>query len=190
MSLGCSITLSVDGLQCRRSVQERTVELQSEEPKTGGADLWSGIRSKYLADLNEDQKLRIFDLTTRVSREFHRWAARYPLIRKVRVWPVCLSVAAGAPFASASALTSMARMGLWIFTVDDLFDEEMVPYPEFQRRITRYHDILAGGRLDPQSERDTLALALHNIREDLRRIRYLNHYRMSGRKLSHERWKR
>lgn len=142
--------------------------MQSEEPKAGGADLWSGIRSKYLANLNEDQKLRIFDLTTRVSRELHRWAVRYPLIRKVRVWPVCLSVAAGAPFASAAVLTSMARMGLWIFTVDDLFDEEMVPYPELQRRITRYHDILAGGRLDPQSDRDTLALALHNIREDLR----------------------
>ena len=144
------------------------VDLQSEEPKQGGVDLWSGIRSKYLANLDEDQQLRIFDLTTRVSRELHRWAVRYPLIRKVRVWPVCLSVAAGAPFASAGVLTSMARMGLWIFTVDDLFDEEMVPYPELQRRITRYHDILAGGRLNPQSDRDTLALALHNIREDLR----------------------
>jgi hypothetical protein len=142
--------------------------VQTEETKAGGADLWSGIRSKYLASLDEDQKLRIFDLTTRVSRELHRWAVRYPLIRKVRVWPVCLSVAAGAPFATASQLTSMARMGLWIFTVDDLFDEETVPFPELQRRVGRYHDILAGGRVDPQTERDTLVLALHNIREDLR----------------------
>jgi hypothetical protein len=142
--------------------------VQFEATKPAGADLLSSIRSKYLSSLDEDQKLRIFDLTTRVSRELHRWALRYPLIRKVRVWPVCLSVAAGAPFASANVLTSMARMGLWIFTIDDMFDEEMVPYSELQRRVAHYHDILAGGRINPQANRDTMALALHNIREDLR----------------------
>lgn len=132
------------------------------------AELDYGLKSTFLAALDNDQKLRIFDLTTRASRELHRWAARYPLIRRVRVWPLSLSVAAAAPFVSAAALVSMARMNLWVFTIDDLFDEEIVPFVELRRRVTRYHDILAGGRADPRRDRDTLVVALQDIRDDLR----------------------
>jgi hypothetical protein len=131
-------------------------------------DLWNGLHSSFLAALDDDQKLRIFDLTTRASRALHRWAARYPLIRRVRVWPVSLSVSAATPFASAAALISIARMSLWVFTIDDLFDEEMVPVGELRRRSARYNDILAGKHVDHQ-ERDTLALALQDIYDDLER---------------------
>jgi hypothetical protein len=63
------------------------------------AELDYGLKSTFLAKLADDQKLRIFDLTARMARELHRWAARYPLIRRVRVWPLSLSIAAAAPFA-------------------------------------------------------------------------------------------
>lgn len=131
-------------------------------------DLWNGLHSSFLSALDDDQKLRIFDLTTRASRSLHRWATRYPLIRRVRVWPVSLSVAAATPFASVAALISITRMSLWVFTIDDLFDEEMVPGAELRRRATRYSDILAGQRVDRQ-ERDSLALALQDIYDDLSR---------------------
>lgn len=134
----------------------------------GAGELWNGLQSSFLASLDDDRKLRIFDLTTRASRSLHRWATRYPLIRRVRVWPVSLSVAAAAPFASVAALISITRMSLWVFTIDDLFDEEMVPAAELRRRATRYRDILAGMRVDRQ-ERDTLALALQDIYDDLSR---------------------
>ena len=126
-----------------------------------------GLKSKFLQGLDGDAKLHIFDLTTRASRELHRWAARYPLIRRNRVWPLSLSVAAAAPFASVRALVSMSRMNLWVFTIDDLFDEEIVPFPELRRRVLRYHEILAGARVEPAQERDTLVLALQDIRDDL-----------------------
>lgn len=140
-----------------------------ETPLTDSAGLDYGLQSTFLAQLDPDQKLRVFDLTTRASRELHRWATRYPLIRRVRVWPLSLSVAAAAPFATADALVTMARMSLWVFTIDDLFDEETVPFAELTRRVTRYREILAGGNLTGQRERNTLAVALHDIRQDLSR---------------------
>lgn len=131
------------------------------------SELDYGLQSTFLRNLDEDRKLRIFDLTTRASRELHRWAARYPLIRRMRVWPLSLSVAAAAPFSSAKALVTMARMSLWVFTIDDLFDEEIVPFAELRRRVARYNEILAGVSADPKRERDTLVLALQDIRDDL-----------------------
>jgi hypothetical protein len=152
-------------------VQVRVTDRQLETgPQHPAGDLWNGLHSSFLAALDDDQKLRIFDLTTRASQALHRWATRYPLIRRVRVWPVSLSVSAATPFASVNALISITRMSLWVFTIDDLFDEEMVPVAELQRRSARYSDILAGRRVDPQ-ERDSLALALQEIYDDLSRYR-------------------
>lgn len=136
---------------------------QASQPRV--AELDYGLKSAFLANLDEDQKLRIFDLTARMARELHRWAAHYPLIRRVRVWPLSLSIAAATPFASVQALVSAARISLWVFTIDDLFDEESVPITELQRRVTRYNDILAGGQADGQ--RDSLGQALQDIRDDL-----------------------
>src|SRR5438067_10023566 len=99
---------------------------------------WGGLRSQFLASLDPADQVRIFDLSARTSQRLHRWAARYPLIRRVRVWPLSLSVAAGARFTSVEALISTARLSLWVFTLDDLFDEERVPQGELTRRAQRY----------------------------------------------------
>ncbi|GAC1386925.1 MAG: hypothetical protein NVS4B8_11260 [Herpetosiphon sp.] len=142
-----------------------------EAKRTAGAELDYGVQSAFLSQLDQEQKLRIFDLTTRASRELHRWATRYPLIRRVRVWPLSLSVAAAAPFSTADALITMARMNLWVFTIDDLFDEEIVPFAELRRRVNRYYEVLAGARVQPSRERDTLVIALQDIRDDLKRYK-------------------
>jgi hypothetical protein len=85
------------------------------------------------------------------------------------VWPLTLSVAAAAPYSTLEALISTARLSLWVFTLDDLFDEERVPRSELMRRVERYRAIAQG---IPQGEtgsgtRDTLAAALREIRDDL-----------------------
>lgn len=87
------------------------------------ASPWAGLRSRFLDAREAAEQVRIFDLSARTAQTLHRWAARYPLIRRVRVWPVALSVAAAAPYSSVEALISTARLNLWVFTLDDLFDE-------------------------------------------------------------------
>src|ERR1051325_7597713 len=94
------------------------------------ASPWAGLRSRFLDGLDPTEQVHIFDLSAQAARTLHRWAARYPLIRRVRVWPLALSVAAAAPFTTVEALISTARLSLWVFTLDDLFDEESVPQGE------------------------------------------------------------
>ena len=126
---------------------------------------WAGLRSTFLDSLDAGDQLRIFDLSARTAQTLHRCAARYPLIRRVRVWPVALSVAAAAPYSSVEALISTARLNLWVFTFDDLFDEERVPLSELMRRAERYRAIALD---EPTTAaRDSLATALSEIRADL-----------------------
>jgi hypothetical protein len=126
---------------------------------------WGGLRSRFLASLDPSEQVRIFDLSARMSQTLHRWAARYPLIRRVRVWPLSLSVAAAAPFASVEALISTARLSLWVFTLDDLFDEERVPQVELMKRAERYRAL--AHREIPCPNGDSLATALCELRDDL-----------------------
>jgi hypothetical protein len=126
---------------------------------------WGGLRSRFLASLDPADQVRIFDLSARTSQTLHRWAARYPLIRRVRVWPLSLSVAAGAPFTSVEALISTARLSLWVFTLDDLFDEERVPQSELMKRALRYRALAHREIACPTG--DSLATALCELRDDL-----------------------
>jgi Terpene synthase family 2, C-terminal metal binding len=142
---------------------------------SSGAELAYSLKSNFLAGLTADEQLRIFDLSARTARALHPWVARYPLIRRVRVWPLCLSVAAASPFCAVSSLVSMARMSLWVFTIDDLCDEEIVPYNELHRRVDRYQQLLHAGQVVPREKRDTLANALQDIREDLARYPLFSH---------------
>lgn len=132
---------------------------------TAEASPWAGLRSNFLAARDSSQQVHIFDLSAHMVPPLHRWAARYPLIRRVRVWPLSLSVAAAAPFSSIDALVATARVSLWVFTLDDLFDEERVPQGELMRRAERYRAIVQNEPTEPAS--DSLANALHEIRDEL-----------------------
>ncbi|MCA1646710.1 MAG: terpene synthase family protein [Chloroflexi bacterium] len=137
------------------------------EPPTSAAkdSPWAGLRSRFLASLEPADQARIFDLSTRTARTLHGWAAGYPLIRRERVGPLALSVAAAAPFAPVDALISTARLSLWVFTLDDLFDEERPPQVELMARAARYR-ALAYNQI-PCPAGDGLGRALFELREDL-----------------------
>lgn len=126
---------------------------------------WGGLRSRFLASLDQNEQMRIFDLSARTSQTLQKWATRYPLIRRIRVWPLSLSVAAGAPFTSVEGLVSTARLSLWVFTLDDLFDEERVPQAELLKRADRYRALAHREIACPSG--DSLGTALCELRDDL-----------------------
>lgn len=127
----------------------------------------AGLQIGFLQALPPAEQVRIFDLSIRASRTLHRWATRYPLIRRERVWPLSLSVAAASPFMELDGLIATARLSLWVFTLDDLFDEERVPQAELMRRADRYRAIAHGQSADTAD--DSLATALREVRDDLAR---------------------
>lgn len=126
---------------------------------------WVGLRSRFLDSLDIEEQLSIFDLSVRTAHSLHRWVAQYPLIRRTRVWPLAISVAAAAPFSSVKALISTARLSLWVFTLDDLFDEERVPRADLLRRAERYRAIAHSCSV--AGSRDSMAAALRDVRDDL-----------------------
>ncbi len=145
--------------------RDRAVREVDQQTTAANDSPWGGLRSRFLASLDPAEQVRIFDLSARTSQTLHRWAARYPLIRRVRVWPLSLSVAAGAPFTTVDALISTARLSLWVFTLDDLFDEERVPQSELIKRAERYRAL--AHREIPCPNGDSLATALCELRDDL-----------------------
>lgn len=128
---------------------------------------WEVLKSNFLAARTPIEQVRIFDLSVRTATPLYQWAARYPLIRRVRVWPLALSVSAAGSFSTVEALVSTARLSLWVFTLDDVFDEEAVPEKELMCRAERYRAIAYGEPVPPA--RDTLAAALRDVRDDLAR---------------------
>ncbi|MGH2354896.1 MAG: terpene synthase family protein [Chloroflexota bacterium] len=142
-----------------------TVRQAGQHASGQPASPWAGLRSRFLEARSTADQLHIFDLTARTAQDLHRWAARYPLIRRVRVWPLALSVAAAAPFSSVEALITTARLSLWVFTLDDLFDEERVPQAELVRRTERYRAIAHGQSVSTAG--DSLSAALYEVVDDL-----------------------
>jgi len=129
--------------------------------------LLAGASGRFLSSLDDAGRTHVTDLALQMAHQLNQWAVKYQLIRRVRVWPLALSVAAAAPFSDAEALASTARLSLWVFTLDDLFDEERVSRAELMRRVERYRGI-AQFR-DVPGARDSLATALRDVRDDLAR---------------------
>ena len=75
------------------------------------------------------------------------------MVRPVRILPICLSVAAAAPFANLQAIIDTARVSVWIFALDDLFDEMDLPQAELVQHANTFANILRGRpETEPASE--------------------------------------
>jgi hypothetical protein len=97
----------------------------------------------------------------RVADELCVWASSYPSIRPVRSLPLALSVTAACPDESEDALCAVARVSLWVFALDDLFDEGNLSLGELLVRAARYRAI-AYGDVD-RNTADPLADALADV---------------------------
>lgn len=126
---------------------------------------WSKLNSHFLQSLGPVAKAHIFELSTQIAAELTTWSAQYPLMRPVRILPLSLSIAASAPFADVRTLSAVARVNLWVFALDDLFDEENLPELELLRQAEIFHCICHGQPASPDT--GSLAAALTAIRADL-----------------------
>jgi hypothetical protein len=119
-----------------------------------------------LASRSKRERDRIQLLSERTAEDLAAWAEPFPLMRQVRILPLCLSVTAAAPFCDVPALLSTARMSLWVFALDDLFDEEALPRSQLIERADNYKAI-AHGQTKVGKDQE-MAKVLLAIRQDLR----------------------
>jgi hypothetical protein len=132
----------------------------------GDSSSWQGLRSRFLVSQSAEYRARAVRLSAQMIGELNRWAERYPTMRRVRIEPLAMSVAAASPFCSVEALISTARVSLWVFALDDVFDEGLVPQTELMSRARSYLEILRNHH-EADSSDDTLASALVDVIDDL-----------------------
>ncbi len=123
------------------------------------------LRTPFLASQAAAQQAHILDVADRAAENIAGWVERYPIVRSIRSWPVALSVAAAAPSSSLQALTAVTRLGLWIFALDDVFDERLLEEAELMRRAKAYQEMAHGQQ--PGLQSDQLMEALREVRAEL-----------------------
>ncbi len=79
---------------------------------------------KYLAMLPAAQRRRVLDLAREVTAQCENWLRAYPIVLRPSVTAACSLVSAVAlPGAGPAELRLLTCWWLWIFGVDDLFDD-------------------------------------------------------------------
>lgn len=124
-------------------------------------------RSRFLSSNSDAEQSRIVALTLQASRAIEQWAVLRPQIRRERILPLSLTFAASAPFADVDSLVLAARQTLWIFLLDDLFDEEQLPDEALLHCVEDYCALVKGTAI--ASSDDVLCEILAGVREDLSR---------------------
>lgn len=97
-----------------------------------------------------------------------RRAARHPLVRQARARPLSMLLAAAAPSCDVEELVSQMCAVLWVFAVDDVFDDPCSSDADIARMVS---SVLPAVRGEPWGRRGAHALAVmaREVREDLTR---------------------
>ena len=119
----------------------------------------------FLQALPEAEQRRIASLTVEAAELLTEWSASFSAVRPVRILPICLSVAAAAPFADLQAIVDTARVSVWIFALDDLFDEGQFSPAELALKAEHYERILLERPV--RAADDELATILRQVKASL-----------------------
>jgi hypothetical protein len=125
-------------------------------------------QSRFLQLRSVAERKSIFVLASRTAQDLDRWAQQWPLVRRERIAPVSLMVAASAPFVDVDSLVLTARHTLWIFLLDDLIDEGRLTEAQLQPQAERYRALARGDRGLAATESSEQILA--GVRADLQRL--------------------
>ena len=104
----------------------------------------SSLKSPSFDALDDRARAAVLSLAASATEALGAWASRHPCIRAVRAKSVALTFAASAPFCGSEAVVSTARVSLWIFAIDDLFDEEEASFEALVSRAETYRRMIRG----------------------------------------------
>jgi hypothetical protein len=120
--------------------------------------------SPYLASLPDTERRHVLELARAAETACEDWLVTYPIVLRPSVTAACSLVSAVAlPTAGPSGVGLLTRWWLWVFGVDDVFDDPDVDDSTVERWASRFLD-------DPPTDAadiDRLRAALGSIRRDL-----------------------
>lgn len=103
-------------------------------------------------------------LAQQTAARLAAWTEPHPSIRRGRIEPVAMQMAASAPFALPQTLSLTLQVGLWIAALDDLLDEGQADAAAIAGRLRSYEDPAAS-----LGDGDDLAAMLHETYLELSR---------------------
>jgi hypothetical protein len=128
----------------------------------------SELNLHFWRRLDRRQRGRILDMAAHLADRLVQWAAQYPGMRKERALPLAISVCAAAPFCDLDALAATAKVSLFVFALDDFFDEGGLPSQDLRRHGEQLCRV-ATGQVGPRTGGEPLQRALFACRDLLAR---------------------
>lgn len=125
----------------------------------------ANMRSEFLDSRPLAERNKIFELTEQVTRRLTQSPYKSQ-IRTHRIIPIAFVVSGVAPFCDVESLTVVVEFGLFLFSLDDIIDENLMDKKDLFTCIHNYRDIIHGNLLKKKSH-DELANFLNDIFKNL-----------------------
>lgn len=123
----------------------------------------TNLHSDFLNSKSLAEREKIFKISEETTRKLYK--SHYSsLIRVSRIIPITLIISVAAPFIDAKSLLLTMKFGLFLFGLDDLFDEKLLNTSELLKRVHNYREIIHNRQpLGDGHAKDDLATLLQEI---------------------------
>ena len=130
------------------------------------------LKSDFLRKKTPEEREKIFQMSEVITHKLIK-VAHQASIRTERILPIALIVCGAAPFCSIESLTLVVNVGLWLFGVDDILDEELLSEKNIFNIIRDFRDIIEGNVLEVK-DKDELKNILRKLCIALRKYKLYN----------------
>ncbi len=122
--------------------------------------------NRLLAAVPEDGRGRLLAVARQVASSSGAWLRKYPVVKRPSVTDACSLVSAVAmPGLALRELDILTRWWLWIFGLDDVLDDLLLPEEQVAAWVDHFLRVLPAGAEDG----DLLRAAFGSIHHELRR---------------------
>ena len=129
------------------------------------------MAKNFINKLNPKEKQLTLDRIEVLIDLLDPWVKEYPTIRPARIPTAALMTAITLPKMSVINALPMAKIILWVFSIDDLADERIISLEEFNDSIESWYQIACGNLLqEANCNNCELSLMLLEIRQELSQL--------------------
>lgn len=121
------------------------------------------MANQFLASLSQSEHARVQDVAGQLTAGLKPWVQGCPVLNPVRLPAVALTLAAAAPSWDPAILQLLAKVTLWIFSIDDAIDEEQIPDEVLIHKVCTWRSVLEEPHRPPQVDGDEHSAVLAEI---------------------------
>lgn len=122
------------------------------------------MSNRLLAQLPIEERNQIYTVTDHLTSYLHEYFRPYSLFNPVRFAATALTSAAENPMLPINILENIVKVPLWIFTIDSVIDEKLLPEHVVREKLALYEKIVLGElqEVEPQDQYGKILLEVTN----------------------------